>query len=59
MLNHDKTNFLQFLTKTVNELNMQVSFGNIKIALAQSLNFLGLTIDNMVTWKHHIDELTT
>jgi hypothetical protein len=39
MLNYDKTYFLQFLTKTDNELNMQVSFGNRKIATAQSLKF--------------------
>jgi len=28
MLNYDKTYFLQFLTKTNHEINMQVSFGN-------------------------------
>ena len=58
MLNYDKTYFLQFLTKTDNELNIQVSFGNRKIATVQSLNFLGLTIDTTLTWKHHIGELT-
>jgi hypothetical protein len=49
MLNYDKTFFLQFLTKTDNELNIQVSFGNRKIATAQSLKFLGLTIDTTLT----------
>jgi len=38
---------------------MQVSFGDRKIATAQSLKFLGLTIDTTLTWKHHISELTT
>jgi len=38
---------------------MQVSFGNRKIATAQSLKFLGLTIDTTLTWKHHISELTS
>ena len=41
MLNCDKTYFLQFLTKTTNGINMQVSFGNRKIATAQSLKFWG------------------
>jgi len=59
MLNYDKTYFLQFLTKTDNEINMQVSFGKRKIATAQSLKFLGLTIDTTLTWKHHIGELTS
>jgi hypothetical protein len=49
MLNYDKTYFLQFLTKTVNELNMQVSFGNRKIATVQSLKFWGLNIDTTLT----------
>jgi len=59
MLNYDKTYFLQFLTKTDHEINMQVSSGNRKIATAQSLKFLGLTVDISLTWKHHIGELTS
>jgi hypothetical protein len=41
MINCDKTCFLQFLTKTDYEINMQVSFGNRKIATAQILKFWG------------------
>ena len=59
MLNYDKTYFLQFSTKTDYRINMQVSFGDRKIATAQSLKFLGLTTDTTLTWKHHISELTT
>jgi hypothetical protein len=44
MLNYNKTYFLQFLTKTDNEINMQLSLGNIKIVAAQSLKFLELII---------------
>jgi len=50
---------LQFLTKTDNEIHMQVSFRNRKIATAQSLKFLGLTIGTTFTWKHHTGELTS
>jgi len=50
---------LQFLTETDNGINMQVLFGNRKIATAQSLKFLGLTIDTTLTWQHHIGELTS
>ena len=39
MVNYDKTYFLQFLTKTSNEINIQVSVVNRKIATAQSLKF--------------------
>ena len=38
---------------------MQVSFGNRKIATAQSLKCWGLAIDTTLTWKHHIGELTS
>ena len=50
---------MQFSTKTDYKINMQVSFCDRKIATAQSLKFLGLTIDTTLTWKHHISELTT
>jgi hypothetical protein len=59
MLNYDKIYFLQFLTKTDNEINMQVTVGNRKIANAQSLKFGGLIIGTTFTWKHHIGELTS
>jgi hypothetical protein len=59
MLNYDNTYFLQFLTKTDHEINMQVSFDGRKIAAVRSLKFLGLTIDTSLTWKHHISELTS
>jgi hypothetical protein len=59
MLNYDKTYFLQFVTKTDNEINMQVPFGNRKIATVQSLEFLGLTVDTTFTWKQHIGEITS
>ena len=50
---------MQFHSKTDYEINLKVSFGNRKIATAQSLKFWGLTIDNTLTWNHHIGELTS
>ena len=59
MLNYYKTYFLQFLIKSDHEINMQVSFGNRKIATTPSLNVLGLTVDISLPWKYHIGELTS
>jgi len=59
MLNYDKTYFLQFITKTDHEINMQVSFSNGKITIIQSIKFLGLIIDTSLTWKYHIGEPTS
>jgi adenine specific DNA methylase Mod len=44
MLNYDKTYFLQLLPKIDYEINMQILFGNRKIATrpTQSLKLLGL-----------------
>jgi hypothetical protein len=49
----------QFATKTDQEISMQVSSGDRIITTAQSLKFLGLTIDASLTWRHHIIELTS
>ena len=59
MLNYNKTYFMQFVTKADQEINMQVSFNDRKIATTQSLKFLGLTTDTSLTWRHHITELTS
>jgi len=48
-LNYDKTYFLQFLTKTDYEIQVQVLFGNRKIATTERSKFLGLTINTSLT----------
>ena len=50
---------MQFLSKTDNEINIQVTFCNRKIATVQSLKFWGLNIDTTLNWKHYIGELTS
>jgi len=59
MLNCDITYFFAILTKTDNEISMQVWFGNRKVAAEQSLKFWGVTIDTTLTWEHHIGEPTS
>jgi hypothetical protein len=49
MLNYDGTYFMQFVTKTDHDINMQVSFDDRKIATTQGRKFLGLTIDTSLT----------
>jgi 3-methyladenine DNA glycosylase AlkC len=50
---------MQFTTETDQEISMQVSSGDRRIATARSLKFLGLTINTSLTWSHHIIELIT
>jgi len=50
---------LPFTTKTDADTNIHLSFGNKKITTVQNLKFLGLNIDTTLTWKQHIDDLTS
>jgi hypothetical protein len=58
-LNYGKTTLLQFVNKTNQEIDMQISFNNKKITNTQSIKFLGLTSDASLTWEYDINELTT
>jgi hypothetical protein len=48
---------LQFVTKTNQEIDMQMSLDKRKITTIQSITFLGL--DAPLTWKYHVNELTS
>jgi rhodanese-related sulfurtransferase len=50
---------IQFATKTVQEISVQISSGDRRIAAAGSLKLLGLTVDTSLIWRHHISELTS
>ena len=56
-LNHDKTYFMQLLTKKNKEIDMQVSFANKHISNIHSTKFLFSTIDTSMSWKDQIKEL--
>lgn len=56
-LNYDKTHFLQFLTTHKNEMQQQIVISNLKITNINSTRFLGLKIDNTLTWREHVTEL--
>jgi len=57
-LNADKTYYMQFITKNkfLNKINIE--HGNKMILQANFVKFLGITIDNTLSWKQHIDTVT-
>ena len=57
MLNYNKTYFLQFQTKAKNGNNTQMLYINKTTATVKSIKFLGLTLDTILNWKHHISDL--
>jgi len=56
-LNVSKTYFLQFRNKNLNNLHTPVTLDSNFIISANHIKFLGLTINDSMTWKSHIDAI--
>jgi hypothetical protein len=56
-LNLDKTHFMQFVTKNSSSIDFNIMHGNKKIAHVYNTKFLGLTLDNTLSWRTHIDTI--
>ena len=57
LLNLEKTYLLQFLTKNTNATDLHISYKNRQISSIHSTKFLGLVIDNNLSWHCHIDQM--
>ena len=56
-LNIDKTHFLQFHMKIIQNDDFQISYENKQITKAQTIKFLRITIDSNSSCKQHIDDI--
>jgi hypothetical protein len=54
-LNVEKTQFMQFVTKNNSLLDYNIMHSNKKIVNIHNTKFLGLILDNALSWKIHID----
>ena len=54
-LNLDKTHFIHFVTKNNSSIDFNIIHENKKIANVYNTKFLGLTLDNKLSWRTHID----
>jgi len=54
-LNLNKTYFIQLINKSTDDLDIQIKIENKLIATVQETKFLGLIIDNKLSWKWHIN----
>ena len=55
-LNLNKTTYLQFLTKNSQKLDSNITLANNQITSSTNTKFLGLTIEQTLSWKCHIDQ---
>ena len=58
ILNFNKTHFMRFMAKPKLAVDMHISFKVSPINNTCSTNFLGLTLDNTLSWKTHTDQLS-
>jgi len=56
-LNLDKTHFIHFVTKNSSLIDFNIIHGNKKIVNVYNTKFLGLTLDNTLSWRTHIDTI--
>jgi hypothetical protein len=57
ILNFDKTYFLQFKTKNSAVYEININHNDKFINNTSSIHFLGITIDNTLSWNEHVDKL--
>ena len=54
-LNLEKTYFIQFSNKNPNNQDIHINIEKKNITTVNEIKFLGLKIDNKLSWKRHID----
>ena len=59
-LNEDKTKLIIFHSrnKVLNENSISIKLNNKKLSLSKSVNYLGLSIDDCLSWNNHISNLS-
>jgi len=54
-LNFNKTNYVNFTAKRNMTVNLKTGFNNKFITYSSNTKFLGVTMDNTLSWNNHID----
>jgi len=58
-LNLYKTNYVHFTAKSNTKIDINIKFKDIHINNIYNIKFLGLTIDNTLSWKKQIEQLAS
>jgi len=57
VLNYNKTHYLQFNTKNSRDYDLKLNYQGNYVKSSTNTKFLGLNIDDSVSWKAHIDQM--
>jgi hypothetical protein len=57
-LSFDKTYYMQFITRNTSLNEINIEHDNKMIIQTNFVKFLGITVDNTLSWKQHIDSIT-
>jgi len=58
-MNFSKTQYLEFRTKNYYNINTQINYGQKFITNATEIKFLGLIIDDTLSWKQQIEQVAS
>jgi hypothetical protein len=59
VLNFNKTHYVEFRTKNYYEVKTKVTCDDINISNSTETKFLGLIIDETLSWNQHVDQIAT
>jgi hypothetical protein len=57
LLNFDKTYFMQIITISSSTIDMNIEYDNKSVTNITNTKFLVIIIDNILSWKSHIDQI--
>jgi len=55
--NKYRSQYLEFRTKNYYNVNTQIKYDQECITIASEIKFIGLTIDDTLSWKQHIEHM--
>jgi hypothetical protein len=59
VLYFNKTHYVEFRTKNYYEIKTKVTYDHINISNSTETKFLGLIIDETLSWNQHVDQIAT
>ena len=57
VLNYNKTHYLQFNMKNSRDYDLKLNYQGNYVRSSTNIKFLGLIIDDSLSWKAHIDQM--